>query len=258
MVHKLKLEDKPMEIESLEHHILICGWNRQAISVVEQLQSDKTERERAIVIIAEMEKQPIFDTHIVNTDLIFFIQGDCTNIDVLKKARVEKADKAIILADKSKPRSDQDRDARTVLTALTIEKLNPKIFTCAELLNRDNEVHLRMAGVEEVVVGDEYTANILATVTINQGIVKLLDELFSTKYGNQFIKVTIPESFSDMTFIDFSNFLKKAYDSILVAVEQINSDGKYELHTNPPSDFKIKANDKLIVITGKQILSLKK
>ena len=256
MVQKLKLgmEDRMLEIEDLENHIVMCGWNRQGKSIVEEFQADKDDKKQPIVIIAELSAQPQFDPQIVNREMIYFISADYTNVDILRKANVKKADKAIILADKSKPRSDQDRDARTVLTALTIEKLNPKIFTCAELLNRDNEVHLHMAGVEEVIVGDEYVANVLAAASRNRGMMKVVNELFTAKYGNQFYKIKVPENFLATTFIDISSKMKRNYDAIILAIENNISEHKSEVIVNPPADYLVKPNDYLIIISQDRVV----
>ena len=54
----------------------------------------------------------------------------------MEKARVHRANTCIILSDMSQGRSVQAADAWTILTALTaltVEKLNLDIYTCAEL-----------------------------------------------------------------------------------------------------------------------------
>lgn len=248
---KLRMEDKFMDLEDLEHHIIICGWNRKARSIIEELQVDENEKHRHIVLIAEVDKMPSFDPHLVNREMIYFIPADYTNVDVLQEANVTKADKAIILADKTRTRSDQDRDARTVLTALTIEKLNPTIFTCAELLNHDNEMHLHMAGVEEVIVGDDYAATVLATSAANRGIIHLVKELLTAKYGNQLMKVIATKRCQGMSFLELSDYLKEDFNAILLSVER-KINGKIETHVNPPKSFSIEASDHLIVIAQKR------
>ncbi|OQY26104.1 MAG: hypothetical protein B6244_14290 [Candidatus Cloacimonetes bacterium 4572_55] len=258
MVQKLKLqlEDKFMELEDLEDHTLICGWNRKGTLIVEELQSDKTERDRYIVIIAELECAPKFDSKIVDWEIIYFMSADYTSLDVLKKAKADKATKAIILADKTRDRSDQDRDARTVLTALTIEKMNPTIFTCAELLNGDNEVHLEMAGVEEVIISDGYAATLMATATTTQGIIHLTKEIFSAKYGNQLIKIPSSERISQMTFSELSVYLKREHDAILISIERRDKFHRNKTFVNPSSDFQILPDDSLVLISREKLINV--
>jgi len=187
---RMGLEVKDVEMEQLRDHVLVCGWNRAGKLIIEELQA---EHPSGIVIIAELDRQPTMDYADIDFGRLFWLNEDYTSVAVLRKAGADRAGMAILLADKSKPRSDQDRDARTLLAALIIEKLNRDIFTCAELLNRDNETHLRMAGVEEVIVSDEYSGSLMASAAIHRGIVSVLNELLTHKYGNQFYKLPVPK-----------------------------------------------------------------
>lgn len=83
---------------------------------------------------------------------VFLQQEDFTKVSSLEKAGVHRASICIILADTSRGRSDQDADARTILAALTVEKLKPNIYTCAELYNREFRSHLQMGKVNAFVV----------------------------------------------------------------------------------------------------------
>ena len=62
---------------------------------------------------------------------------DALELEVLERVNIQSAGMAILLTDTLTPRSDQDRDARTVLAALTIERLKPDVFCCAELPSRE-------------------------------------------------------------------------------------------------------------------------
>lgn len=248
MVQRLRnsMEVKALDLEELNDHILICGWNRAGHRIVEEFQGDPLHSSRPVVIIAERDTEPVLDYRAVRRDLIFFIAGDYTQVEVLQKARVETASVAILLADKSRDRSDQDRDARTVLAALIIEKMNKQCFTCVELLNRDNETHLKLAGVEEVVVGDEYAGNIIASDARSQGgIVHLVNELFTNKYGNEFFKLPVPEDWVGRPLVDLHCQLKRDHNAILVAVDSLS---QQRVIVNPPADYPFGEGDQLLLI----------
>jgi voltage-gated potassium channel len=190
------------------------------------------------------------------------VEGDYTSAELLNRARITKASRAILLADKSNlQRNDQDRDARTILAALIIEKLAPKVFTCAELLSRENEPHLLMAGVEEIVVADEYSATILAASTRVQGVTEIVDEILSAQYGNQFYKVSVPARWEQRTFVEIQQEMKQRYDALAIAVEKPPREKNAHVTdkalrerttTNPPSDYVFQPGDKLIVIAMKE------
>lgn len=257
MVQKLKggLNVKEIEMESLKDHIIICGWNRSAGMIIEEFQADKEFRNTPIVLIAEFGTEPPLDYQVADSSLVYILKDDYTRIDVLKQAGVEKAKIAFILPDKTIQRSDQDRDARSVLAALIIEKLNKKIFNCVELLNRDNETHLRMAGVEEVIVSDEYSGNIMAAAAKNYGIISVLNELFTSKYGNQFFKLEIPPLWVGKTAMELYVWLKEEYNAVFLSVENHKDKTRDKIKSlvNPEKDYIFKKGDHIIVISHEKV-----
>ena len=255
MVQKLKggLDVRGRELEELNDHIIICGWNRSASMIIEELQHGREHQYTPIVLIAEFQEEPDLNFDEVDRNLIYVLKDDYTKIDVLKAAGVEKAGIAIILPDRTIKRSDQDRDARTVLAALIIEKLNSRIFTCVELLNRDNETHLHMAGVEEVVVSDEYAGNIIAAAARNHGLIPVLNELFTSKYGNQFFKLPISDAWVGKSAEDLFVWLKKEYNAVLLSVENGHGGPKGQPLVNPDKSYTFKDGDQILVISHEQV-----
>lgn len=254
MVSRLKnrLEAKEMELSELNNHFLICGWNRSAVVIIKELQAMDDTKSMPVVIISELENEPDFPPGKINRGLVYFVRGDYTSAEILKKAGVGRARAAVLLADKSVPRSDQDRDARTILAALTIEKLKPGIFTCAELLRRENQEHLRMAGVEDVVIGDEYTGNLIAHSSRTWGLVTIIDELLTAQWGCQFVKIPAPEQIAGLTYIEAVRWLKKNRNQLIVSVETFDDGGMKHIRTNPSSETIINSDDNLIVISGNE------
>jgi len=249
MVNRLsqRMEVREMGLEDVHGHIVICGWNSVAPRVLEEFRADKRLRKKTIVLIAETEDPPSMQGFKIRPDQFFFISGDFTRIDVLKQAGIERAQVAVLLADRTRERSDQDRDARTVLAALTIEKLNNDIFTCVELLNRDNKEHLSMAGVEEIIVPDDYAGQIIAASSRTRGLVTMLDELLTSQYGNQIYKAPIPDEWQGMQIREAHSRLKEKYDAVLLSIECGNDEGG-KVQVNPPSDKILSKGDKLIFI----------
>jgi len=247
MVNRLskKLEVREMMLQDVRDHVVICGWNRMGFKLMEEIQADPALACSPVVVVAEREQAPAPVP--IPQERLYFLPGDFTKVEVLKEAGIERATLAVLLADKSLSRSDQDRDARTVLAALTIEKLNKDIFTCVELLNRDNQTHLAMAGVEEIVVPDEYAGRILATASRNRGIVALLDELLTSRYGNQIYKAPLPEAWRDKDVGWVHRTMKEKHDSTLLSIERRKDDAS-RIFVNPSSELKVQQGDNLIFI----------
>ena len=257
MIHRFnKLDTRTMDLDELYEHIVICGWSRSGELLVEEFQGDSETRNRPLVIIAEFEEDAIrWSQHVRAPELIYTVRGDFTRLEVLERAGVRRASHAIVLADQTKERSEQDRDARTVLTALLIERLNKEIFTSVELMNRDNESFLKMVGVEEVVVAGEYAAFVIAAATKNKGIVPLLDEVLTARFGNQFYKVLVPERLVGERYADIAYQLKSESDVTLIGVEEKASETSEEaavstgkMRVNPKADRVVKAGENLLII----------
>ncbi len=161
--------------------------------------------------------------------------------------QIYHASRAILLADTSRPRSDQDRDARTVLAALTMEKLNPTIYTCAQLLDRNNNVQLQAAGVEDVVVADEMAGHLIGNAVRNQGAMDVFAELLTVQVGNQFYRLPLPSTLVGKTFWYAQHHLKEQYDALLVAVER-RIEGRRQTDINPPMNYELQVGDYVVVI----------
>lgn len=248
MVQRLRtvMEFKALELDELREHILICGWNRGGLRIMEELMLDPSMRACPIVVVAEFTETPEQALQHLNLSQLYCYSGDYTRIEVLKTVGVLHASRAILLADSTSPRSDQDRDARTVLAALTIEKLNPAIYTCAQLLDRSNDVQLRIAGVDDVIVADELASHLIATSARNQGSVEVLTELLTVQIGNQIYKLALPPAWVGMSFWKAAERLKQSADALLVAVE--THQPQRQMQVNPPHDYRLQAQDQLMVI----------
>ncbi|MBS2039924.1 ion transporter [bacterium] len=165
-----------MHLDDLEDHVMICGWNSGLESTIKQLQHHPNFCEREFVVIADRPELPEL------ADLPFrhkvrLIRDDFTRVEVLQRCNVAQASVALIVSDIAQGRSRQDADARTVMAALTIEKLNPQVYTCAELSNAMNESHLRMGKVNEVVITQDLAGHLLARAAVSPSSWRALHEL---------------------------------------------------------------------------------
>lgn len=253
MVDRLKnsLEANDMQLEELEDHIIVCGWNRGGARLIAELGHAAKYAHRAVVVVADFPEgeAPDIDFQRIGRERVFLVRGDYTRIHVLEDARIRHAGLAILLADKLGSRSDQDRDARTVLAALSIEKLNPDIFTCVELLHHENAHPLKLAGVEEIVVASEMSSTIMAHASLNDGLVGLLEEILTSSYGNTFYKEPVPDSWSGWTFSRALQALREEHGAILIAAERRAPDGKgWVQRVNPGDEEPLALGDRVVYL----------
>lgn len=206
-----------MLLEDCENHIIICGWNSGVETILIELQNHPQFREREIVVIAGRDELP--DMDLPHPNRVRLLTDDFTRAEVLLKANVMKCAVAIIVSDVHHGRSRQDADARTVLAALTIEKMNPDVHTCAELSNAVNETHLRMGGVNEVILTRDLAGHLLAQAALYSANVHLLQELLRPTEGNTLMPYPVPERFIGKAFSATLTPFYEETGAIPVAVE---------------------------------------
>ncbi len=242
MIERIRKENALMELEQLKGHTIICGWNRKAEIIVREYRAAGKTRDKPIVVIAFVD-----DEHtIIDPDLrpnVLFLKDDFTKVTVLEKAGVRRAKTCIILSDKSYGRSEQDADARTILAALTAEKLNPDVYTCAELINREYSSHLALGRVNAYVVSQEHSAFLLAQVALNHGLMGVFTELLTYEGGNHFYRISLKPEWVGKSFLELFMELKQTYNAILIAVDQGN--GQFQVN---PNQYIFNAEDQMILI----------
>lgn len=254
MVNRLRrrTEIDDMDRFQLTDHLVVCGWNKRVPQILEELSHARSAELPAVVIVAELEELPAEVTRLPIAPRVYLIRGDSTTPALLEQARIAHARRAIIVADDTRERPDQDRDARTVLAALMVERMNPRITSCAELLNRDNEVHVRAAGVEEVVATPEAGGQHLAMAALHPGLADVVSELISARKGPTLIKEPIPPALVGQTFGAALEQLKRTRNAILLGVEAHGRQGSkapgYKVHVNPPATLQLAVDDNLFLI----------
>ncbi|MGC9505292.1 ion transporter [Baaleninema sp.] len=244
-----QLRAKPMSIEweEFSDHIIICGWNKKAEIIVREYRAARRNKRLPIVAIAQLEGEPPFSDPTLK-HCVYFINDDFTKVSVLEKAGIRRAKTCIILSDKTFGRTDRDADARTILAALTAEKLNRAVYTCAELINREYGSHLDMGHVNDYVVSEEQSGFLLAQAALSPGLLKMFSELMTYERGNQFYVFDIPEEWEGQTFFEFFVHLKKTQNAILIGVHDL--DGGFVIN---PDRYVFKEDDRAIAIARENI-----
>jgi len=248
--------------EDLSGHIILLGWNRRAPMVIEEIQATPAHCERKIVVLAARSVPSAASWHGVDGRSVHWVHGDPVAPTDLERIHVSEAFSVVILSDASKKRHDSDRDARTVLAALIVEKLHRGIFTCAELIDPQHAHHLRIVGVEEIVNANHSAASVLAMATLHLNMTRILEELLSSKAGNQFYKVEIPPSWDGLRFVDCLRRINDEHDAICIGVcppegiprRQLQLRGsRSTISLNPASEVIVKTGEQLLVIAREAI-----
>ena len=244
---RLKAQD--MDISELTDHVIICGFNRTAPRIIMELRAHKQEARRGILIISEADPTPMLQSFGIAQDNIYHIQDDFTRVDVLTKARISEAAKVIVVADDSVQRADQDRDARSILAALTIERVNPNAYTCVELLNGENAPHLAVAGIEEVVVPADFGGHLLGEVAMYRGLMPVVKDIFSRGEGQDLYLMGIAPEFAGKSYRELYVGVKERWDASPLALIRYNG-LKHHVVTNPPLSHEVRGDEAVVVLAA--------
>jgi voltage-gated potassium channel len=232
-------KDAGMGRARYEDHIVICGWSPKADEILRELHAEEVEDKRPVVVVAPLPQTPTDD------DLVTFIQGSPSDAEVLRRAGVDRAETAIILADESNPAAGPDEhDAMTLLTALAVEAMNPAVYSCVEVIRTENLPHFQRAKVDEVVVSAGLAGNILAASAMNHGLSRVIADLTGHETGNEFYAVEVPRALHGSTFWTAADQLKSQADALLIGVAR----NGFEYTVNPSSGHVIEPGDRLLVI----------
>ncbi|MFP4308458.1 MAG: potassium channel family protein, partial [Desulfococcaceae bacterium] len=230
------LENRGMHATEMKDHFIICGWNFRGQKIVEELRADPKCRHLPLVVLADLPEKPVQDSR------LHFIAGE-VEADTLKRANIDEARVVIVLSDERL--NAYSRDAKTVLTTLTIESVNPNVYTCVELMDERNVPHCKRAHADEIIVAGELAANLLVQAALDHGITRMISELVSNRVGEELFKVPLPADLAGKTFFEALCRLKEDHDILCLGLE--DADGK-NLVANPDKDHRLSPEDRLIVI----------
>ena len=227
----------------LKDHLVICGWSAKGSEILSEIRGRSDDAARSqIVVLATLGADPTTDP------LATFVAGDPTSMADLRRAGIEHAHTAIVLADRTVSGVDlEDVDSRTLLTVLAIESVNPDCFTCVEVVRSENQEHFDRTNADELVVSGQLTGALLAHSAVVRGLSKVVTDLISHPEDEEFYVIEVPADLAGSTFGDALSVLKNRFDCLPVA---LGTEGTYL--TNPPASHRLEAGQRLLVIAKEQ------
>jgi hypothetical protein len=124
--------------------------------------------------------------------------------------------------------------------------LNPRIYSCAELIHPENESHLAMSGIESIVLSSNISAYMMTQASMKASIVPFYTELLRTAFGNKIYESGFPREHWGQNFDQLLVEWKTKYDAVLVGV--IDTGGKVLVN---PSGHVVQEGERAIVIARK-------
>jgi voltage-gated potassium channel len=199
------------------NHILILGWHYDGETLLDQLVL-RLPPTTSVVLVNQLTPEKMDGIRVKFPEHEpLFVWGDYSREEVLLRANVRFAYKAIILAGRQEEETAAEVDQRTLITALTLKSLQPKIKILAELLRPDNKSYLERAGAEQVLIRGQYDSSILAGAIASPGLFQVLDSLLNAE-GNTIWAVEVPLGFHGRSVKELTDYLKEQYQALLIAI----------------------------------------
>ena len=212
-----------VDTNKLENHFIICGWNENMYDLLTHILKVNHElKSEDLVLIANIPPATIEAlTSNATLSKLHFIVGDHFSEVNLRRAAPERAQKILILADRTpgpggQPPTTTEVDARTIMTAMTIANISKGTLVTAEILDPKMDHYLKLAAVSEIIYSSEYSRLLLGNATSGTGIANIILDLLDGKSGAHITSVEIAESICGRPYAEVKELLEKQDPKILV------------------------------------------
>lgn len=281
---QMKKEKGLMPLKNLKGHFLLCGWRSGFEKILDNIINTNPEiTPDLIVLINDAPSEKIENLlDLERFKEIHYVSGDFADENVLKRANIQTAERALIISDHSKEYSDLEIDSRTVLAVISMSNINPGMYIAAELIDSKFEKHLRMAHCDEIILTTDYEHNLLASASGGMGYSNVMRALISDDADSGILIEDIPSQFFGKSYSEYRKSL--SYPKILIGLllntgnfHQHRKDALREAQRNPdiktvvgnlnkvktlksnqpvltpPDDYIIMRNTKAIFVRGKPL-----
>jgi voltage-gated potassium channel len=145
-----------LQIQKLQQHTIVCGFGRHAGEVCKELSKQKLP-----FVVIEMDPEKI-ETLRRDTPYLFF-RGDATLDEVLMEAGIERATALVVTL---------PLDANNLFIVLSARQINPGLKIISRLNNASDELKLRRAGANHVVMPERIGGYYMATLVNKPDLVE--------------------------------------------------------------------------------------
>lgn len=205
-------------LKRMKEHFIICGWKREMASYLKNiLDANKSLHPSQIVLVNTVDPKEVEALRSISRfKEVRFIAGDYVDEQVLMRANIKQASKVLILADESSNATIQEIDSKTVMAVFTIESLNKKVHTCAELMDAKYEKHL--SHCNEIILSREYNRILIANASSVSGLSHVVRKLLDVESTSKLSTIPIPETYINQPFKQLQSYVAREKRAILIGL----------------------------------------
>jgi voltage-gated potassium channel len=190
------------DAKHLSGHFVILGHKADMSGFISGILKVNPTLPRERLVVISQSDETVVEELRLGFPGVLFLRGDIVDPMAILRANVAKAARVLVLADESLARSDQEKDARTVMAVMTVKNLAPDVYTCAEVIDSKYDEHLKLAKCDEVILSREYSRFLLVSATVSEGISKVLHEMLDLSDLKGLQTTQIPAEFLERPFSD--------------------------------------------------------
>jgi len=164
------------DLENIKNHLIICGYKPQFKVLINEFLNRKNRFGVEHIVVINAELTPEIESLLEEIKFIKFVEGDFSEEEILKKAKADKANKAIIIAE-----NNEESDSKVLATSILLKSLNKDIYLVVEIINPKFETYLEKIGCDEIILSEEYNKHILSKAITDPGISKVIGSLIKDK-----------------------------------------------------------------------------
>ena len=186
------------KMDNLQSHLIICGYKPQLKILIDDFLKKNKRLTVENIVVIHNSLTPEIEIMLKELKYVKFIEGDFSEEEILKKAKSNKASKAIIMAENT-----ETSDSKVLATAILLKSFNHNMYIIAEIINPKFESYLEKIGCDEIILSEEYNKYLISKAIIDPGISKVIGNLIM----NENFKIITQEYYS-LTF-------KEVFDKLL-------------------------------------------
>lgn len=223
-------EGQGMGAAGYRDHIVVCGWNSTARDLITELSGD--EYHHKIVVLHDSDKNPAGAG-------VYFVNGDITNADDLRRAGIEEAMAAVVCPSDS----SNEADMRSILAVMAIESIAHQVRTVVEVNNPNHVDHFKRANADEIMVTSRISSRLLARSSLYPGLAEIVTDIVSGGEGSELYRVALPDDFIGLSVDELSARLRGEHAATLLAIGRNGHS-----HVNPSTEFRLERGDDAVVV----------
>ena len=182
----------PRALEVAPEHTLILGWNRQATTILQEL-DQYVAPGSSVTIVADCEipDELLRERASITRQTLQFESGDTTDRRTLEALEVTKFNHVIVLA-YSDTLDVQRADAKTLITLLHLREISDTsardLAIVSEMLDNGNRELAEVTKADDFIVSDKLISLMLSQVSENKKLAEVFRYLFSSDGSELYLR----------------------------------------------------------------------